>query len=138
MVGVKLCPGTKHGGPIRGAQQRLSDWRVVAFKGEAPVAIDAPRSDREDIARLALHALDGISPELRDVTDKDHVCSSIVIAGSICTRQGYILCVCKKASDAGDVEAAIDEGDLAGDAAGQRAGQEQSRVADFILLDVAV
>ncbi len=40
--------------------------------------------------------------------------------------------------EAGDVEAAVDEGDFAGDAAGQVAGEEEGGVADFEGVDVAV
>jgi hypothetical protein len=39
---------------------------------------------------------------------------------------------------AGDVEAAVDEGDLAGDAAGQGRAEEERGVADLDLLDVAM
>ena len=38
----------------------------------------------------------------------------------------------------GDVEAGVDVGDLAGNAAGERAGEEESGVAYFELVDVAV
>ena len=40
--------------------------------------------------------------------------------------------------DAGDVEAAVDEGDLSGDGAGEGGAEEEGGVADFGLLDVAV
>ena len=38
----------------------------------------------------------------------------------------------------GDVEPAVDEGDLAGDAAGEGRAEEEGGVADFDLLDIAV
>jgi len=40
--------------------------------------------------------------------------------------------------EAGDVEAAVDEGDFSGDAAGEVAGEEERGASNFELVDVAV
>ncbi len=73
LSGGMVCgPCAQHGGAFERPKQRLADRCVHTLEGKATVPVDAVETDLKGGTLLALHTLDRIAPELRDVTESFH------------------------------------------------------------------